>query len=131
MGHTVFISHRGSDSAVAERLAIALRAAQLTVWLDEWAIDIGDSIVKRVGDGLGDTGFLVLCCSAAGTDAPWMSREWMSALARHLEGEDIVVLPVLLDGGSPPAILADIKYADLSKDFDAGVEALIRRIERG
>ena len=66
--------------------------------------------------------------AAAGVLAPWMSREWMSALARQLDGHAVKLLPVRLSGGEPPAILADIKYADLVKDWDGGVRALLRAI---
>ena len=46
-----------------------------------------------------------------------MSREWMSALARQIEGAQVRLLPVRLTGGSPPPILADLKYADLVTDW--------------
>ncbi|MGW4365879.1 toll/interleukin-1 receptor domain-containing protein [Nocardia takedensis] len=120
----VFVSHRGADSAAAERLADDLRHRGHTVWLDVWAIGIGDSIVGQVNKGLEGATFLVLCYSAAGSLSPWMSQEWMSALARQLGGADIRVLPVRLTGGEPPAILADIKYADLIGDWAAGIDAL-------
>lgn len=49
---TVFISHRSSDSVAAERLAADIKAAGHSVWLDVWRIDVGDSIVARVQEGL-------------------------------------------------------------------------------
>jgi hypothetical protein len=49
----------------------------------------------------------------------------MSALARQLEGHNVRILPVRLTGGGPPAILADIKYADLVRDWDKGVAELL------
>jgi hypothetical protein len=54
-----------------------------------------------------------------------MSREWMSALAQQLEGYGLRLLPIRLSGGKPPAIIADIKYADLVKDWDRGMEELL------
>jgi hypothetical protein len=44
-----------------------------------------------------------------------MGREWMSALAGQPNGKGIELLPVRLTGGGAPAILEDIKYADLVK----------------
>lgn len=120
----VFVSHRGSDLNPAMRLASELRDRGHRVWLDEWDLVVGDSIVQRVNDGLEISNYLVLCYSAAGTLAPWMSREWMSTLARQLNGARVRILPVRLTGGEPPAILADIKYADLVADWSAGVAAL-------
>jgi TIR domain len=124
----VFISHRGADAAEAEKLASEVRRRGHEVWLDIWKIHIGDSIVARINEGLSDSSYFVLCYSGAGTLAPWMSREWMSALARQLNGEGIRVLPVLLTGGGPPAILADIRFADLTTDWQGGINALCSSI---
>jgi hypothetical protein len=51
-----------------------------------------------------------------------------SALARQMNGANVKILPVVLTGGSPPAILADIQYADLNSDWDSGVRQLLKAI---
>lgn len=122
----VFISHRKADDEAAERLADELRSAGHDVWFDEWEIGLGDSIVARMDEGLRGAAYLVLCYSASGVMSPWISREWMSALARQLEGQGVKLLPVRLTNGEPPAILADLRYADLAGDWDSGMEALKR-----
>jgi hypothetical protein len=127
MAH-VFISHRRADAPEAEKLARAIRDAGHTVWLDDWNINIGDSIVGRMQEGLDASAYLVLCYSSIGVTAPWISREWMSTLARQLNGSNVKLLPVLLTGGGPPAILSDIQYADMVADWDTGVENLLRAI---
>jgi hypothetical protein len=124
----VFISHRRSDAVLAQKLAVELRDRGNQVWLDDWEIGIGDSIVGRMQDGLEQSAYLVLCYSDAGVLAPWISREWMSALARQMEGAGAKILPVRLSGGSPPAILADIAYADLVSDWPMGVRQLLAAI---
>lgn len=125
---TVFISHRGEDTDAAERLASALRRRGHEVWLDVWNVSIGDSIVECINEGLSTSFYLVLCYSDAGVSAPWVSREWMSALAQQLNGMPLKVLPVRLSGGSPPAIIADLKYADLVKDWTNGINDLCAAI---
>jgi hypothetical protein len=125
----VFISHRSADSAAAERLARDLQRAGHHVWLDEWAIDIGDSIVKRIEEGLQGSAYLILCYSDAGVMAPWISREWMSTLARQLEGQEVRILPVMLTGKVVPAILSDIRTADLRTDWDKGLDLVLRSIK--
>lgn len=121
---SVFISHRRVDQDAAERLAMELRNRGHVVWLDTWKINTGDSIVERVNEGLSDSSYLVLCYSGAGSTSSWMSREWMSTLARQLNGAQVRLLPVRLTGNAPPAILADLKYADLVADWSSGVDAL-------
>ena len=124
----VFLSHRVSDVALAEKLAEQIKAAGHQVWFDEWEINIGDSITARMNEGLSGSAYLVLCYSADGVMAPWISREWLSALARQLDGQNVKILPVRLSGGTPPAILADIRYADLVKDWDTGAKQLMNAI---
>jgi hypothetical protein len=124
----VFISHRMADADLARRLAEEIQRAGYRVWLDEWEILIGDSVVERINAGLENAKYVVVCYSEAGVLSSWMSREWMSALARQLEGHGIKLLPVRLSGGVPPAILADIRYADLVKDWARGVQDLLRAI---
>lgn len=121
---SVFISHRGDDTAPALRLAKELRLAGHAVWIDEWTINVGDSIVAKINEGLTGATYVVLCYSSSGVSTPWITREWMSTLARQLSGIDVKILPVMIGGGEAPAILADIKYADLTRDWSDGVAAL-------
>jgi hypothetical protein len=125
----VFISHRAADVSEAERLAEELRQAGHDVWLDEWVITVGDSIVEQIDAGLVCAKYLVLCYSDAGVMSPWITREWMSALSRQLQGQGVKVLPVRLTGRAAPAILADIKTVDLQKNWDKGMALLLRSIK--
>lgn len=124
----LFISHRGEDANEAERLAVELRAQGHQVWLDRWDIQVGDSIVEKLNEGLEGATYLILCYSAQGVLAPWMGREWKAALARQLNGRGIKLLPARLTGGEPPAILEDIRYADLVADWNSGVAELLAAI---
>ncbi|WP_324787666.1 toll/interleukin-1 receptor domain-containing protein [Streptomyces sp. H51] len=123
----VFISHRKVDASAARRLAEELSTVGHNVWFDEWEIGIGDSVVERMDAGLEGTSYLVLCYSASGVMSPWVTREWMSALHRQMEGHRVRILPVKF-GGSAPAILSDLRYADLSDDWDRGFAQLVKAI---
>ncbi len=127
----LFVSHRGVDAGPAERLASELRAAGHDVWLDAWEIEVGDSVVEKIDAGLTSADFLVLCLSvdADGVHTAWMLREWAPTLARQLAGHGVTILPVVLTGGELPAVLADIKTADLVADWPAGVRALLTAID--
>jgi len=100
------------------------------VWLDKWNISVGDSIIENINAGLENARYLIVCYSDAGITSPWMSREWMAGLALQLKGHGIKILPVRLSGGNPPGIIADIKYADLVKDWNQGISELLKAIGR-
>jgi hypothetical protein len=127
----VFVSHRRDDTQQAERLAADIRNAGHKVWFDEWEIEPGKSIVEEMNKGLEGAAYVVICYSASGISSPWMSREWMSTLARQLQGYDVKILPVVLTGGLPPAILADLAHVDLTSDWSEGVAKLLQTIRRG
>jgi TIR domain len=120
----VFVSYRSGDVSSARQLAVELRARGHAVWLDEQEISVGDSIVAKIDSGLETVEFLILCYSRSGVRSPWMSREWMSTLARQLNGLGVKILPVCFPGGEPPALLADIKYIDLSENWNVGISQL-------
>ena len=120
----IFVSYRSSDVDSARQLATEMQARGHSVWLDESQISVGDSIVEKIDSGLEAIQYLILCYSGAGVHSPWMSREWMSTLARQLEGSGVRILPVRFSGGNPPTLLADIKYIDMSADWNLGIEQL-------
>lgn len=124
----VFISHRGNDLALATRLAKEIQAAGHLVWLDDWEVGIGDSVLGKMGEGIRDAKYLVLCYSTIGVESPWTAEEWESFRTRQLEGQGIKLLPVKLTGGDPPAILAHLKYADLVSDWAGGMAQLLKAI---
>ena len=114
--------------APSAKLVRDIQAAGHEVWFDDWKIDLGDSIVGRVNEGLEGMSYLVLCYSSSGM-SDWVDREWMSALSRQLSGQQVKILPVLLSGGKSPAILADIKYANLFKDWSKEMQVLLKSIK--
>jgi hypothetical protein len=124
----VFISHRSTDTAIAEKIATDIRVHGHSVWLDVWELHLGDSLVERIDAGLQGASYLVMCLSADGVHTPWMSREWMSALARQLNTKVVKILPVKCSPGEPPAIMADVKYADATSDYAGAINAILKAI---
>ncbi|PYQ25424.1 MAG: toll/interleukin-1 receptor domain-containing protein [Acidobacteria bacterium] len=125
---SVFISHRSTDADLAEKLAADLKRAGHLVWLDTWEVTVGDDLVERINEGLERSTYLVTCYSSAGM-APWMNKEWMSTLARQMNGAGVKILPARLSGKEAPAILSGTKYADLITDWDQGVADLLKAIK--
>ena len=114
----VFICHASEDKPVARALATAMKGLGADVWLDEWEIRVGESIVERIGDALGTVSHLIVLLSLNSVNKPWVRKELSSALMRQLSQNSVSVLPVRLDECLIPPMLADIKYADARGGID-------------
>lgn len=110
---TVFICHASEDKPVAKRLARQIKNLGADVWLDEWEIKVGDSIVEKINGGIGEATHLCLLMSVHSANRPWVAREMSAALMRQLADKSVSILPVRIDATPLPALLADIRYADL------------------
>ncbi|MDX3663076.1 toll/interleukin-1 receptor domain-containing protein [Streptomyces sp. ID05-26A] len=120
----VFVCHKLVDKVEVEKLVREIEQRGHRVWYSSSEIKIGDSIVGKINEGLAGADYVVACFSEADCSSSWMAAEWMSTLARQVEGDSVKLLTALFAGGKPPAILADKRYADLSQDWVAGVELL-------
>ncbi len=72
----VFVSHAHEDKeAVAEPLAAALKSHGLTVWIDSAELRIGDSLRRRIDDGLAHSSFGVVIFSHSFFAKGWAQYE--------------------------------------------------------
>lgn len=133
MSNKIFISHSSSDHEFVEQLAKRLRKDGLEVWIDDWEIRVGDSIVEIINKGLEDSSFFVIILSNISAKSDWVHKELNSALMRQLSGKDIKILPVLLDFDpiNLPPLLSDIAAAKLSTSGidDKEYQRLLRSIK--
>jgi hypothetical protein len=128
----VFISHASEDKdAVARPLANELLARGLTVWFDEYELVLGDSLRRKIDDGLAQSQVGVVILSHAFFAKQWPQRELDGLTARLMAGESNVVVPIWHDltatdllRYSPP--LADL-FAGRSQE---GSVALATQIEQ-
>lgn len=117
----LFISHSSSNVKDATRIAEELNRLGHEVWLDEWKIKVGDSIVQKINKGLEECNFIVLLLSEHSISSKWVEKEWSSAYKDEIESGKVVLLPALLEDCTIPAIIRDKKYADFRESFTYGM----------
>ena len=122
---SVFISHSSLDKQLARRLALELAKRGVDVWLDEWAIQVGDSISRRVEEGLQNSTHFIFLLSPQSVTSKWVENEWRAALSREMAKEEVIVVPVLVAKCELPLLLRDRKYADMSESFERGLNELL------
>lgn len=126
---SIFLSYASSDKHWAKRIAADLAGLNHQVWLDEWALHVGESIPLGIQKGIEQSDFLVVLLSRRAVESEWVSREWQAAYWNEVDEGRIAVLPVRLEKCSIPGLLRAKRYADLSGPYENGFKALIDAIE--
>lgn len=130
----VFISHASEDHNFVLKLAEKLRKDNIDVWFDDWELEVGDSIVQSISEGLEKSSFLVVVLSENSIKSNWVLKELSSTLMRQLGKDHIVILPVLLEleFNEIPPLLRDIYSVKFERSFivDSQYQKLIEPIRR-
>lgn len=125
----IFISYCSSDRDEVYKLANTLKERGLDIWLDSWNISVGDSISRQIEKGLAECDFLIIWLTEKAINSVWVNAEWKSQYETHLKNRT-VILPALAERNCQiPILLKDIKFADFTSNFDAGVKDLINGIK--
>jgi TIR domain-containing protein len=126
----VFISYSHQDSNFATELAAQLVKYKAKVWIDQWELHVGDSIIDRIQEAIEGSSALIIILSQSSIDSEWCKKELSSGLLRELEEKRVVVLPVLIEDCEIPLFLRGKMYADFRTDFDEGLQVILKAIAR-
>lgn len=92
--HDVFISHASEDKdTIVRPLAAALVAEGLNVWYDEFELRIGDSLRRKIDQGLANSRLGLLVLFHSFIEKGWTNYEVDGIVTRLVSGEQ-VLLPI-------------------------------------
>jgi TIR domain len=134
--YDVFISHASEDKdSIARPLYLALQAKGVSVWFDEATLELGDSLRRKIDDGLARCRYGVVILSPQFLAKQWPQRELDGLVARETISGEKAILPVWhdLDAStlarySPP--LADKLAARSGEGIAAIVDKILRVLKK-
>lgn len=89
-----FISHASEDKEdFVSPLAMELRRLGVKVWFDKFELKVGDSLSRRIDEGLSNSRFGIVVLSQAFFAKAWPEYELRGLVAREI-GRKKVILPV-------------------------------------
>lgn len=91
-----FLSYTAADRALAEKIASALMVNGIDTWWDQWCINSGESIRRKVEEGIGDCTHFIVLLTPRSIVMPWVQEEIDAAFTRKL-GAGIKLIPLRCD----------------------------------
>lgn len=95
--YDVFISHASEDKdSVVRPLALALKEKGGNVWYDEFELKIGDSLRRKIDQGLSKSKFGIVVISRSFIKKGWTNYELDGLMTKAISGQQIL-LPIWHD----------------------------------
>lgn len=110
-----FVSHSTQDHEFVMQLATDLMSNGVEVWYSGWEIKAGDSIRRKIEEGLAGCDYFLIILSTKSVNAPWVRTELDIAAMRFISGEVKKIIPVKIEPcGTLPLILSQLCWVDFS-----------------
>jgi hypothetical protein len=120
----VYLAHASEDKAIARPIADGLMARGIEVWFDEWEIGAGDSLRRKMEQGLEDCTHFVVLLTSTSIQKSWVAEEIDVGLMSAVEG---TARFMGLRYDLPLSALSPFLRTRLSPEFhpgDAGLDSL-------
>lgn len=108
----IFISHSSKDKPEVEKLLPLINALGLPVWFDKYNIDVGQSIIDKLQDGIKNSHAVIFWITHNFLESRWCKKE-LNAFIKRMVEEDILIISILdqhICVDELPIFLQDIKY---------------------
>ena len=103
----IFISHSSRDKASALKLASTLNFCAIDVWLDDWELEVGQSLTDEIAKAMEVSRYIAILITENYNKTVWTKTEYKKALAREQKEQRTVMLPVIVGEAQMPDFLED------------------------
>jgi len=117
-----FLSHSSADKPLATAIYRSLRNQAVSIWFDRLELRPGDSLLKGIADGIGNSDCLLVLVTETSNQSRWVEKEVGIALTQEVEGKGPRVIPIVVNGCSVPTMLADKIYVSVDQDGNGSQE---------
>ena len=121
----IFISHSSRDKEAATHLATTLNFCSVDVWLDDWELEVGQSLTDEIAKAMDDARYIAILITENYNKTVWTKTEYKKALAREQKEGRTVMLPLFVGKAEIPDFIEDKIYIDLRTDYFAGITQLV------
>ncbi|CAA7386752.1 toll/interleukin-1 receptor domain-containing protein [Chryseobacterium fistulae] len=126
----IFLSHTSVDKPFVRKLSADLRNNGHTVWIDEAEINIGDSLIGKIREGLDSVDYVAVILSKASIQSEWVKKELEIASNKEIKEKRVIILPLIIEYVEMPSFLEGKLYGDFSdkEKYKATLQLLLRSL---
>ena len=85
----IFISYSSDDREFVAKLVLDLSARGFEVWYDQWELEVGDSLIEKIEEGIQSSSWLCIILSPSSIESRWVKEELKYAFVRQLADKQI------------------------------------------
>lgn len=127
----VFLSHASEDKdRFVLGLARQLRESGVDVWLDQWEMKPGDSLVDKIfEEGLKDARAVIIVLSTVSVQKPWVREELNASVVNRIS-RGTKLIPVVIDECDVPESLRSTIWqkVDSLEDYSQSLQRILSAI---
>jgi hypothetical protein len=127
-GKTIYLAHSSKDKGRVRMLHDDLKLLGHNPWLDEVQISVGESIIRKLEQGIEQCEYMIVFLSQHAENSEWVRAEWEAKFSEEIRRQKIAVLPALMEKCQIPPMLARLKYADFRESYNEGLEQILHAI---
>lgn len=116
-----YLAHASENKCIARPLAEGLMARGIDVWYDSWEIGYGDSLRRKMDQGLGDCTHFIVLLTQTSIGKAWVNEEIDAGLMNAVEGSAKFIS---LRHDLPVAALPPLLKTRLAPEFNLGEESI-------
>jgi hypothetical protein len=106
-------------------LATTLNFCAVDVWLDDWELEVGQSLTDEIAKAMDDSRYIAILITENYNKTVWTKTEYKKALSREQKENRTVMLPLIVGEAQIPEFLEDKIYIDLRTEYFLGITKLV------
>lgn len=129
--YDVFICHASEDKeVVATPLFEALAKREIKVFIDNDAIDWGDSLVSKINTALKKSKYVIAIVSDESVKKSWPMKELNTVLAAEISSKETKLLPLMVGDGEELLKEIPLLGDKLFVNFNNNIEEIADKVEK-
>ncbi|HIE4562078.1 TPA: toll/interleukin-1 receptor domain-containing protein [Stenotrophomonas maltophilia] len=114
----VFLSFGWEDRDLAGRIAYALQRHGISTWWSEWEIKAGDSLRRKIDQGIGGCTHFIVLLTPTSINRPWVQEEMDAGFVQKVgRGATFIGLRHGLEASRLPPLLAGSLSPEIDQDL--------------